>query len=191
MGLRTTFLLLTLLTISVLLGGIGFIHYDGQTSIKTDWQRSKDDLEKNLLLLNYISKYKAFSQVPIENPSSLDIIFSELESAKKEIQKSLKSEKLDLYPSDDLFTEMHKLNHILLDLNLKLNRGTIESVKRWENIEKYLSAEIIKRMKNGQEFLPGFKSTLSKWAEDIPFFEKVRNSLDVSYVRTYWKNHQS
>lgn len=183
MGLRSTFLLLTFLIISVLLGGVGFILNDGQDQIEEDWQRSKKDLEKSLLIVNYISKYKLISSFPLNSMKEVSSTLNDLNNSYMQIAETDELSELKLSHPKKKLDRMKVLNRSLLLSRERLNKESIVEKQTWDEIEKKLSTEIVTRMKNGQEFLPGFKTTLSKWAQDIPFFEKVRNSLDISYVQ--------
>jgi len=183
MGLRSTFLLLTFLIISVLLGGVGFILNDGQDHIKEDWQRSKRDLEKSLLIVNYISKYKLISNFPLGSMKEVSSTLNDLSNSYVKISQVGELNELKLSHPKNKLERMETLNRTLLINRERLSKELVVEKQTWDEIEKKLSTEIVFRMKNGQELLPGFKMTLSKWAQDIPFFEKVRNSLDISYVQ--------
>lgn len=183
MKLRSLYLFLTFLTVAVLLGGIGFIYFDGQKLIKMDREASQDDIEKSLLVMTFFSKFRSFIQVSDPSQYSIEEELKRLQVLRNEISDKLaQNEKLDLQSAvllyEDYYDGMRK-NFILKKNIAKIGK---KNSSEWKKIETFMSEEIVKQLKNGQEFLPDFKSTLSKWGESIPLFEKLKNSIDVSYV---------
>ncbi len=183
MKLRSLYIFLTFLTVAVLLGGIGFIYFDGQKIIKLDRETSQDDIEKSLLVMTFFSKFRSFIQVSDPSQYSIEEELKRLQVLRNEISDKLaQNEKLDLQSAallyEDYYDGMRK-NFILKKNIAKLEK---KNSSEWKKIETFMSEEIVKQLKNGQEFLPNFKSTLSKWGESIPLFEKLKNSIDVSYV---------
>lgn len=182
MGLKATFVTLFMLTVSLLLGGVGVIYFDGYNEISLVENRSQDDLKKHLLFLDFVSKYKLFSQLPFNEIEKLNRAYQDLKSAKSEIQKHISGQSINLAPAEKNFDEIISQNRSFIKKREINFRSEKEARLKWSRLETKLSSEIVKKMKGGQEFLPDFKNTLSKWAEDIPFLEKIRSSLDVSYV---------
>lgn len=183
MSLRSLYIFLTFLTVGVLLGGITFIYLDGQKVIRLDQETSQDEIEKSLLVMTFFTKFRSFVQTTEIAHDSIDTEFEKLQILQNEVSNKLaKNEKLDFKSaasfSKDYYDNMKK------NINLKQNIMRYEKKNsfEWKQIETFISDEIVKQLKNGQEFLPNFKSTLSKWGESIPLFEKLKNSIDVSYV---------
>lgn len=183
MSLRSLYLFLTILTVGVLLGGITFIYLDGQKVIKLDQETSQNEIEKSLLVMNFFTKFRSFVQTTQETQSSIEEEFKKLQVLQNEASdKLVQNEKLDFKSaasfSKDYYDRMKKNFHLKQNIMQYERKNGLE----WKQIETFISNEIVKQLKSGQEFLPSFKSTLSKWGESIPLFEKLKNSIDVSYV---------
>jgi signal transduction histidine kinase len=183
MKIRKLYIVLSTLTILILVSGIVYIYVDGQKSINVETSAGLERLEENLAFSEFISKYKDFVHNDIENDSTLNSIYDQYLLSSKAVESVR-----DHIPEID-FSELSqsiyqiKLVHQKKIKNLKsVNQAELVIQAKWKLIESQIGDEIVLRLDKRQEFMPGFKQTLSLWGRDIPLFEKIKNNIDVSYV---------
>ena len=182
MRLKTTFILLTLLILSVFGTGIGLLYYDTQKSTELDWVKSKKRLEKNLILLSYLSHFRELTQLPFENYHSLENAINNVRKSEKLIEINFGKETLPFISEGELVADIKKAN-----------LGYLNSIKRiqtlekrieiiWKRVERVLSDSVKEGLSRKESFLPNVKKTLEKWSQDLPLFEKVKNSLAITLM---------
>jgi signal transduction histidine kinase len=163
----------------ILLGGVSFIYLDGKTSLESQKSFSKISLNESKSFIKLISNYKVLTlevtrgnEVEDSLQKSLITSLDQIDYLQNSSQQKFKSK----------LVELIKLNKKLYEKRYQLEKLIIKERSRKLELEDTLSTEIVTRLKRGQEFMPGLKDTLAKWAQEVPFFKKIKNGLDVSYV---------
>ncbi|WP_372655206.1 ATP-binding protein [Halobacteriovorax sp.] len=183
MKLKQLYIFLTFISIAILLGGITFIHLDGQKTISRDKKASLEELDRGLSLLKIISNFRSFTQSSFQDLNHLESEYKKYQSLQKKTNEEIEGySSVDLGSFDEYAENLFNLNKKKLKLEGKVNVHLSKSLSEWNNIEKELSKQILSQLKGGQEFLPKFKNTLSKWGESIPLLKTLKKSIDVAYV---------
>lgn len=182
MSLKSSFLILAAFMIMVLVGGSAVIYFDGSKKIATDWERSGLELEKNLVLVDYISLAKSISLSSNRESKNLDELIVKIKKKEALLKNHLQINNLSFEILNKSYNKI-----IALQNDIKSNQQKLKKIKKkasssWEQIENELSSTIVEKMKGEKEFLPGVKSALTTWGEDISFFEKIKNTIDVSVI---------
>ena len=183
MKIKWLYTFLSLLTLSLLAGSSAFIFYDGSTSIEQQRSDNEGHLKINSLFINFVSSYKTLINSDYTNRSHLkeakNKYLLSLEDMKEQAQES------DLIHFADLTKLAEKFEALFLKrmgLQRKKDRLDIEVDLSWKKIEEQMVFEVTTRVSSGEEFLPEFKKKLSSWAENIGLLNKLKESIDVSYV---------
>lgn len=168
--------------IMVLIGGSAVIYFDGSRKIALEWERSSQDLEKNLVLVDYISLAKSISLLSNRESKELEELIAKIKEKEAILKNYLQINNLSFEYLNNSYNKI-----ISLQNNIKSNQKELKNIKRqasssWEQIENDLSSTIVEKMKGEKDFLPGVKAALTTWAEDISFLEKIKNTIDVSVV---------
>jgi len=171
------------MAIILLLGGVGYIYFDGLETIRTERSDGLVQLEENLAVLEFVTKYKDFVHSDIHSESSLNKLYESYLAGFSAInfftQKIPDLDFSDLAPSVERIKAIYLKKIEILNEEKKLYQ---EKEQAWSLVETTIGREVISRLDKRQEFMPGFKKTLSLWAKDIPLFEKLKENIDVSYV---------
>lgn len=182
MKIKKLYIFFTIVSVALLLGGVGFIYIDGKQNIEGERVLNESLTAKNLGFVNFVSEYKSYM---LDDTSREVSIIARHEDFIKEVKKLKKDFSKDIFNTDAI-TELARTKKNLelkyIETDRKLSGKRSEVAREWREIEKLLSQEIVGRMKRGQEVLPDFKERLSRWGENIPFFQKVKESIDVSYI---------
>lgn len=184
MKIKWLYTFLSLLTLLLLAGSSAFIFYDGSTSIEIQRSDNQGHLKINKLFINFVSNYKALV-------NSSYISATQFNVRKKEFIKSLEqleqqAQKSTLIQVDEFRNLSEKLGELSLKkikLQYKSDRLARESDLAWRSFDEVMAQEVTGRVNRSEEFLPEFKKKLSSWSESIGLLSKLRDSIDISYVK--------
>lgn len=183
MKIKWLYIALTFTSLSLLLGSISFIYFDGRESIEIQQKDNVDQIHKNIIFMNFVSKYKTFVEKNYSNDKQIDQTFFQLVSARNDLVEVFSGKMpFDLETSKQKLLKLKTALESHIQLSNKHEDFNKKQRSKWRGIESILANELVQKGKSGHEFLPNVKKKLSEWSLSVPFLEKIKQSIDVSYV---------
>ncbi len=183
MKIKWLYTILSLLTLLLLAGSSAFIFYDGSTSIETQRKDNEGQLRLNSLFINFVANYKSLINSEYTSVAQFTQNKKSFTLDLEELEKEVNHEQLIQFQDFRQLTKaLEKLTHQKIQLNQQLEKIERESNLAWSEIQETIVSEVTARVNNGEEFLPEFKKKLDSWAENISLLNKLKQSIDVSYV---------
>lgn len=183
MKIKSLYILLSSFAIGFLIVVMGYLYFDGRKSLLKEDIQYKSQVEDNLAFLEFVSHIKRISDIDSQNREALDASFSQIQKEIDEFSFGLfhfrKDDRLRL---KELLNQLHSTLNQKREYQVQVENIEAKTKLYWGKIEALLQDKIQQQIRNGKDFLPGVKKTLSDWGKDVPLFEKIKRSIDVSYV---------
>jgi signal transduction histidine kinase len=159
-----------------MIGGAWYLYDQSSMALHSESAEHNKQLEASIEFIGGIARLKQLiASEPHENSKVEESFKFAKESIPTQDEKFLKD-----------FNRLKELNLKTKELKIRFRHQKAQVEQRWRELETVLDQQIMERMKKSQEFMPTFKKNLGRWSKNIPFLDKLRDSIDVSYV-----NHES